>query len=158
MDKLERLLGKGYFPSQLPPCFSSAEFAKNSRHLATLWSKHNNSLSSRGETVSVARAGYARRVVTIPNPVNQFFIAQAIAHYWPELREHFKQSKLSLSKPILRARDRATEIAPLSELHEKRLLLSAGFNYVVRTDIARFFPSLYTHSVPWALHGKELLN
>jgi hypothetical protein len=156
MDRLKRLLAKGYFPSQLPPAFSSAKFAKRSRILATIWSQYRNDLpSTRGETVSVARAGYVRRTVTIPNPINQFFVVQEIAQYWPELQKHFKLSTLSLSKPTMRSKDRATEIAPLSELHEKRLLFSAGFNYILRTDVARFFPSLYTHSLPWALHGKQ---
>lgn len=26
--------------------------------------------------------------------------------------------------------------------------------YFLRTDIGQFYPSLYTHSIPWALHGK----
>jgi len=28
--------------------------------------------------------------------------------------------------------------------------------YIVRADIARFFPSIYTHSIPWAFHGKAV--
>jgi hypothetical protein len=28
------------------------------------------------------------------------------------------------------------------------------FKYCVYTDISRFFPSIYTHSIPWALNGK----
>ena len=27
---------------------------------------------------------------------------------------------------------------------------------MLRTDISRFFPTIYTHSVPWALHGKAV--
>jgi len=50
--------------------------------------------------------------------------------------------------------ERATSIAPISELAEKRTLLSAGFRYVLKTDVSTFFPSIYTHSIPWALHGK----
>ena len=29
-----------------------------------------------------------------------------------------------------------------------------GSRYLLKTDIARFYPSIYTHSIPWALHGK----
>ena len=28
--------------------------------------------------------------------------------------------------------------------------------YLLRADISRFYPSAYTHSIPWALHGKAL--
>ena len=31
---------------------------------------------------------------------------------------------------------------------------SVGTRYLLKTDIARFYPSIYTHSVPSALHGK----
>jgi hypothetical protein len=32
----------------------------------------------------------------------------------------------------------------------------AGGRLIVTTDISRFYPSIYTHSVPWALHGKSV--
>ncbi len=30
-----------------------------------------------------------------------------------------------------------------------------GARYLVRADIANFFPSIYSHSIPWALHGHD---
>jgi hypothetical protein len=33
--------------------------------------------------------------------------------------------------------------------------LLIGKNYIVKADISNFFPSIYTHSIPWALVGKE---
>ncbi len=30
-----------------------------------------------------------------------------------------------------------------------------GARYLLKTDIARYYPSIYTHSVPWAIHGKS---
>jgi len=39
-------------------------------------------------------------------------------------------------------------------LYESKILKAAGYRYMLRTDISRFFPTIYTHSVPWALHGK----
>jgi hypothetical protein len=26
--------------------------------------------------------------------------------------------------------------------------------YVLKTDVARFYHSIYTHSIPWVIHGK----
>jgi len=31
-----------------------------------------------------------------------------------------------------------------------------GFSpYILKTDIAQFFPSIYTHSIAWSAHGIE---
>ena len=37
---------------------------------------------------------------------------------------------------------------------EPHLLI--GKRYQVKADISNFFPSIYTHSIPWALIGKKL--
>lgn len=44
----------------------------------------------------------------------------------------------------------------MGSLFEKKVLLSAGFKFMLRTDISRFFPTIYTHAVPWSLHGKAV--
>lgn len=157
MDKLRRLLERGYFPSQLPPTFTTIDFASHHRAIDAAWPAPLSKIpSSRGEFFSVARAEHSRRPITIPNPVNQLRLCREIATHWPNLRTHFLKSKLSLSVPKLRGnKKRATEIVPLSELAERRLILSASYPYALETDISRFFPTLYTHSIPWALHGKS---
>ena len=33
---------------------------------------------------------------------------------------------------------------------------SAGYKYALITDIASFFPTVYTHTIPWALHTKAV--
>jgi hypothetical protein len=39
-------------------------------------------------------------------------------------------------------------------------LTSVAYKYthLVRTDIRNFYPSIYTHSIAWALHGKKLIR
>jgi hypothetical protein len=39
-------------------------------------------------------------------------------------------------------------------LYDRKILRSAGYRFMLRTDISRFFPTIYTHSVPWAFHTK----
>lgn len=34
--------------------------------------------------------------------------------------------------------------------------LLIGKRFVVKADISTFFPSIYTHSIPWALVGKAV--
>lgn len=38
---------------------------------------------------------------------------------------------------------------------QRSLSLSVDYKYMLCTDIADFYPSIYTHSIPWAIHGKE---
>jgi hypothetical protein len=37
----------------------------------------------------------------------------------------------------------------------KKNLIEATSDWLVRTDITRFYPSIYTHSIPWAAYGKK---
>ncbi len=32
------------------------------------------------------------------------------------------------------------------------------YKYLITTDIKNFYPSVYTHSIPWALHGKDYIR
>ena len=40
------------------------------------------------------------------------------------------------------------------QLEEDEIQWMAGAQYLVEADIAACFPSIYTHCIPWALHGK----
>lgn len=42
------------------------------------------------------------------------------------------------------------------EMAENDLVADASrYEYFVETDITNFYPSIYTHSLAWALHGKQ---
>jgi len=32
------------------------------------------------------------------------------------------------------------------------------YKYLITTDIKNFYPSIYTHSIPWAIHGKKFIR
>lgn len=40
-------------------------------------------------------------------------------------------------------------------IEQKSLILSLDYKYVLHTDIADCYSSIYTHSIPWAIHTKE---
>lgn len=42
-----------------------------------------------------------------------------------------------------------------SEFEQKSIELSLKYNYVMVSDITDCYGSIYTHSIPWALHGKD---
>ncbi|MFC4422601.1 RNA-directed DNA polymerase [Cupriavidus pampae] len=165
MDRTERLLERGYFPSQLPPSFTTDDLARNHAALYTQWlalqatpktgPKIPKAPGARAELFSVARAGHQRRVTSLTNPVAQTYLSKHIAENWGELLKHYRQSRLSASRPrFLRNGSRGANIPSMQFLYNRKVLESAGFRYMLRTDISRFFPTIYTHSVPWALHGK----
>lgn len=169
MDRIARLLGHGYFPSQLPPTFTTNDLASNHAVLYAAWlalvtppkkkgaPKIPKSPSSKAELFSVARAGHQRRVTSLTNPVAQTFLATQIAEHWGDILKHYRQSSLSASRPrFLHRGERAANIPSMQQLYERKMLASAGYRYMLRTDISRFFPTIYTHSVPWALHGKAI--
>lgn len=42
-----------------------------------------------------------------------------------------------------------------SDVEQESINKSLDFKYLFITDIANFYPSIYTHSIPWAIHTKE---
>lgn len=41
------------------------------------------------------------------------------------------------------------------EVEQKSIILSLDYSYIFHTDIVDCYGSIYTHSIPWALHTKE---
>lgn len=168
MDRVISLLSKGYFPSQLPPCFSSESLANSYQHVYAHWltlqtqPKRGRSLvpkspESKSEIFSVARAGIQRRITSITNPVAQTYLATAIGLHWGDILKQYRQSSLSRSKPrFLKNGSRAANIPSMHVLYDLKLDKSVGYRFMLKTDISRFFPTVYTHSVPWAIHGKSI--
>ena len=163
MDRIERLLRSGYLPSQLPPSFTTVDLAVNYLTALAVWdtlppardSKTPKSAPTKVEVFSVARAGHQRRTTGVPNPVAQTYLSRAVVANWAAIVRHFRRSKISASHPRFRRdSNRAAVLPSMQTLYERRLRQGAGFRYVLRTDISRFFPTVYTHSIPWALHGK----
>jgi hypothetical protein len=155
MDKLKKLLKKGYFPVQLPPGFTSETFAANYKSFAGRWNAQKTP-HTKPEKFSVARSSYYRRVTSILNPIGFYFLAKEIDTYWQKIEKHYRQSKISLSIPKISSSSslRAIELTEFSELYEAKVINSSGYRYVLITDISGFFPNIYTHAIPWAIHGK----
>lgn len=154
MDKIKEFLHRGYFPVQLPPGFSTVTFASSYTSLGGKWLE-DSAPTSRPERFSVARSSYNRRVTSIVNPISYYLLVKEIAKYWAKIQNHYNKSKVSLSRPKLSSSSlRAIEISKFSDLYEAKVIRSAGYKYALLTDISRFFPTIYTHTIPWALHGK----
>lgn len=164
MDRAERLLSHGYFPSQLPPAFTTEQLAAVYPALHTAWLAQVGSPpgppqapTSKPEIFSVARAGHLRRVLSLPNPVAQTFLSKIVATHWGEILKHLRLSSFSSSRPrFLKGGARGANLPTMQRLYSRKVIASAGYRFLLRTDISRFFPTIYTHSVPWALHTKTI--
>lgn len=161
---IETILKKGYFPRELPPPFSSGHFAAIiQKHLDSLpanytWKEGKvPKYTSRPVIFNLARNGDLRRKLSIPNPINSFQHAKIVSDNWGELNNHYSKSTQSLSKPVFRRKKpRAINWSKGFDVaHLERLRTRASKRYMLKTDISKFYPSLYTHSIPWALHSKE---
>lgn len=155
MDKLKELLEKGFFPVQLPPGFTSKTYASKYKKYKNAW-ELRKAPSTRAEKFSVARSSYYRRITSIVNPVSFFLLSKEIDRFWPQIQKHYRKSKLSLSRPQIKPELRAIKISKFSDLYEAKVTKSTGYRFVLITDISNFFPSVYTHTIPWALHSKPV--
>jgi hypothetical protein len=98
MDKTKRFIERGYFPSQLPPPFSTRSFAAKYRSIERQWVPIRIARRNiRGEFFSVARVGHARRPIIIPNPVPQFSYPKRLASTGPTSNHIFQNQKYRLA-------------------------------------------------------------
>lgn len=167
MDRTESLLKSGFFPSQLPPAFTTSDLATNHAAFYAAWlalqppptrgPQIPKAPSSKPELFSVARVGHQRRVTSLPNPITQTYLSTHVSTHWSGFVAHYRKSKISASRPrFLRTGTRAASIPSMQLLYDRKIAKSAGYRFMLRTDLSRFFPTIYTHSVPWAFHTKAV--
>jgi hypothetical protein len=162
----EALLGRGYFPKELPPPFQTRSLADKLVAVRGRWSAIGAAMSSRARNklplpshsvrFDMARKGHARRTLAIPNPINQFYLVEEIATHWAAITALTESSTLSITRCEIAPEGRAVPIPPLSTLGEKRIVMYAARGAILQTDLLSFYHSIYTHAIPWALHGKSV--
>lgn len=159
MLTIENLLSLGYFCEELPPPFTSNELGKKYKLLAPIISSVAKK-DKLNDTLCVdyvaAKVGIHRRNLSIPNPYPQIKLSEIIISKWIEIEKHYSKSTLSISKPeIDKANKRAiTYLNKFEIFKESCIKAAAAKHYRLTLDIAKYFPSIYTHSIPWAIHGK----
>ncbi|WP_395355590.1 RNA-directed DNA polymerase [Vibrio sp. D3] len=156
MSRTKNLIKYGYFPVQLPPAFNTSSFAEKYTKFEPKWNSQKGTPRTRSEKYSVARSSYYRRATSILNPIGYYFISKEIDEHWAKIERHYRKSSLSLSKPKINPGLRAIEISKFNALYEAKLEKSSGYQFSLVTDITSYFPTIYTHSIPWALHSKSV--
>lgn len=153
--KIETLCS-GLFPTQLPPAFiyndyvdfiqsNSSELLKKSKKLS----------SSKSENFSYPRSSFKRRFTKIVNPIGYFFLCDQLVANWPKIEKHLNKSKYSCSKVSAGSGEyKRLNRETAASFENEKLIKSSGYPYALITDILNFYPNVYTHSIPWALHSK----
>ncbi|WP_334058016.1 RNA-directed DNA polymerase [Polaribacter sp. P097] len=179
---LKKILEKGYFPKELPPPFETKSFAKKHNFVKKRWEKliievqkpkkgesknkakkryddqYGKYLSSQLAIFSLPKGIYSRRKLSLPNPKQYLELSNAIIKNWSLLRRTYKKSEYSESTPIESGSNkRSVRTKSSSWSNFKFQLIEKSFDKKIelRLDISQFYPTIYTHSIPWAILGKE---
>ncbi len=162
------LLEEGYFPEQniLPPSFKVDNFVlKSDPYIIDLKDQPRRNLGC----VSYPKSFLTSRVYGIQHPNNYHDIVYWLIQDWAAIIDHiFNNDNLiyTYSIPIPVNANCKGELSPLRsgrliyewiEMAERDLVAEANkFELLIRTDITNFYNSVYTHSIAWALHGRDI--
>ena len=110
---------------------------------------------------------YAWRPIQLTHPVLYMFLVRAITkeEHWKTICKRFeyfkKESQIEcMSLPVKshekQQKNRSEQILSWWETTEQEAIKkSLDYEYLANIDISNCYGSIYTHSIPWAMHGKE---
>lgn len=160
MASRKRFLIRGLFPKELPPAFRSTQYGRAleaSAYAPVGFPAHKVSALCHH---SLSRASGVRRLLSIPNPISHFRLADEISTGWPEIRRHLLNSAFAASRPVLAGTmgRAAAPVARFGALPRLRVRSRRHGRYVLLADVAEYYRTVYTHSIPWALHTKGVAH
>lgn len=125
-------------------------------HRAEFISKYH---CSKATVYSISKGKLSRRFLQIPNPKHFSILAEKIVSRWADFESVFRLSDYSQSNPIPETqkdkRSVSTSSKSVAEFRNALLETSIDRLFEVRVDISKFYPTIYTHSISWALLGKD---
>lgn len=169
----KELLENGYFPKELPPSFQTKFFADKLTEIETDWKAVNVLINkstkplkeifkdkfweSKWVVHSLPKVGFSRRLLGIPNPYHQSILSKSIVDNWAKIETIFNKSKISNSKPVKDITNKRAlkSINSFGQFRKECLINSYDKIYEVRTDVSRYYGTIYTHIIPWIIHTKS---
>ena len=160
---LEDLLSRGYFPKELPPPFTTRDYGSkigtSSATALTAAFTTNQPYKSALSKHVLLRSGTLSRQLGIPNPVHFYRLANHVVARWGDLEALATASPFSASKPRVSVDVNKRALEPsvsLSDTVSMRAECRRTARYLVKADVAKFYPSIYTHAIPWAVLTKTI--
>lgn len=170
-DVLTGLLDFGLFAEKVPPCFTSKGLAELAA-TAMVGVLETADLTALNKVVGDKAHDYIRyeairdinipRHLGIPHPESYALQALSIKKHWEEIKAHCAKPSPAVSRIHVRhvgggcIFEMSYKGIERYQFEEDEIEWRSGAKFVVKADIATCFPSMYTHSIPWALHGLEV--
>ena len=156
MFSSENLLRNEFFPTELPICFNTNDLADCAQDAIDAANAFGREYS-----IPLKYSGYkseaARRKFSVPNPYHYCKAVDLIVKHKAEIALILKKSKYSLTAPIEKKVKKNQAYAKKSEtIADTKSEIEKQYQdnrYEIRLDISAFFDNIYTHSIPWAMHG-----
>ncbi|MBU4591839.1 MAG: RNA-directed DNA polymerase [Candidatus Thermoplasmatota archaeon] len=160
-DVLSALLQHNYFPMQkkdrdeIPPVFTSTSFTPKVAKLLIDTALKRKSEGYDSVCVKLTRFNGVSRDCSIPHPLAYAQLAFCISHNWVKM-DYITRCSNSQVK-IKKYKDGRLVVMDYDsssfQRDSKNIKSILGKRFMVRTDIANFYPSIYSHALPWALVG-----
>ena len=155
---LSGLIQHNFFPAQkkdegeLPPIINSATLTPSIAY--QLRNLHSRKGGYDQVEYRLTRFNNVPRPLSIPHPVPYSKLCYAIQDNWKEF-EYITNSTNSLITPEPHSDGRiiVMDYENAQEKIDRHVELTFSKKFYVDTDISNFFPSIYSHSIPWALVG-----
>ena len=100
-----------------------------------------------------------KRPTSIVHPSAIAKIVHKITMEYEEITEVIDKAGISVSKPRFNRKTKFQRAVSSqfigSKVKEKKLFLRSTFPIILKCDVKNYYKSIYTHSIPWAIHGKE---
>lgn len=156
----EGLVGSGLFAEKIPEFLTSLNFLTYTQTLAfPLCEKPKDYiryLSMRNINIP--------RPMAIPDPFAYASQSKSLSDHWSNIQDHFRNKTLNdpfkISRIHLRKLKDKTELFEMNYKNfskdgdpEQDIVIRS--KYVALADISNCFPSIYSHSISWALVGKS---
>lgn len=154
------LLGHGLFADKLPDFLTSEDFYA---HIKAKTFPYDDAKPKDYVRYSNLRNINIPRPLSIPEPFAYANQVKVISESWYDILKHFKRKtenqKFKVSRIHIRKRKNSDSLFKMNYKNfqmdgnpEDKLIIKA--KYIAHADIATCFPSIYSHSISWALIGK----
>ena len=153
------LVRTAYFPRELPPSFTTRYFAAYcGKDSMRIFANAGNlaKLNTLYDTFTMPRSRNKRRNLAIVHPLGQLAVSAVIAQNKSKIAKLISSDDASLYRVREnKAESLAFEGLDFERWRKNKSILYSEHPVVLKADISRFFYTLYTHSIPWAVFGKE---
>lgn len=110
---------------------------------------------------------YEWRMFQLIHPIIYITLLNEIIENWDNILQRIKflssNSKIRCASIPVESKDKYKDLRSQilkwwDDVEQESLRLSLKFSYMMQTDITNCYPSIYTHALAWAMHGKEFMK